>query len=872
MSLRHLNTIYLFLTLILSATAQAPELAKGDKYYDCALYKEAIPLYEITLSQNEQQPETIYRLAESYRLTNDFIKAEQWYAKLIKQATYENHVFEYAQMLKSNAKYDEAMRYFEEYATAFDRTKGEHFAKSCLYAKQNINKENPTFEVTELKVANSKSSDFAPTLYKDQLVFSSSRSVSIERQGETTWTNDAFNQHYILQKNHKDSLVVKPLRNYIGKDINDAPVNYAEEKNIVAITSNNFMDGIRHIAGSGLLMDIYLYDIKSIKQWDYDTEQFFVFNAAIDDKQPFSTGHPSFTERGDAMYFTSNRKGGFGGYDIYVCYKTSRGWTKPKNLGYPINTAGNEMSPFVDRSGRLYFSSDWHHGFGGMDILTAERLPFGWGNVQNMGPGVNSPYDDMYYCYDSRKKEGYFTSNRLGGTGNEDIYKVKQRQSFAPRQVKRINVGEELVPGKIYHSPGESLIENPDKAAFYKLLVILYDNPDIIVKINSFTDSKGTAEANLILSQRRAQSIVDFLSSRGIDKKRLIYDAYGEAYPTNQCVDSVPCAEAQHSKNRRTEIYAIGTLDNQGNAVITYNASPTEPGVIDTQIVSLETLANNKYKPKSKPPKVNYTNSSSGAEKTSSYKPVRKAHYAIGDKIDVATINYAHGKSTINESKSPGLKELKEVLRNHPHIVLEIAAHTDATGSSKYNLDLSQRRAGAIKKYLMGRGIPSDRLITKGYGETKLLNKCKDGVKCSEVEHAQNRRTEFKVVGQKGFKIGDIIKVENIQYERNAVKIDSKRSPGLNEITKILKESKISVEIRSHTDSKGSSSYNQALSQKRAKSIYDYLVANGVNKYRLKYKGYGESKLLNKCKDGVRCSDEQHKMNRRTDFKVIGLK
>ena len=153
-----------------------------------------------------------------------------------------------------------------------------------------------------------------------------------------------------------------------------------------------------------------------------------------------------------------------------------------------------------------------------------------------------------------------------------------------------------------------------------------------------------------------------------------------------------------------------------------------------------------------------------------------------------------------------------------------------------------------------------------------MINRCKDGVNCSGAEHAKNRRTEFKVVAQKGFKVGDVIKVDNINYELNKSKLDMKNSRGLKEIIQLLTDNKISVEIRSHTDSKGSSKYNAELSQKRAQSIYEYLVKNNVNKYRLKYKGYGETMLSNKCKDGVRCSDAEHAKNRRTDFKVIGLR
>ena len=205
------------------------------------------------------------------------------------------------------------------------------------------------------------------------------------------------------------------------------------------------------------------------------------------------------------------------------------------------------------------------------------------------------------------------------------------------------------------------------------------------------------------------------------------------------------------------------------------------------------------------------------------------------------------------------------ILKAQVHVVCKIY-------STKYNKELSEQRALSVKRYLEKNGVTATRLVSKGYGEDKILNRCKEGVRCSSSEHAQNRRTEFKVVAQKGFKVGDVIKVDNINYELNKSKLDMKNSRGLKEVIQLLKDNKISVEIRSHTDSKGSSKYNAELSQQRAQSIYDYLVANGVNKYRLKYKGYGETMLSNKCKDGVSCSDSQHGENRRTDFKVIGLR
>jgi outer membrane protein OmpA-like peptidoglycan-associated protein len=203
---------------------------------------------------------------------------------------------------------------------------------------------------------------------------------------------------------------------------------------------------------------------------------------------------------------------------------------------------------------------------------------------------------------------------------------------------------------------------------------------------------------------------------------------------------------------------------------------------------------------------------------------------------------------------------------------VEIGAHTDAVGTTAYNLDLSQRRADALKAYLIKKGIAADRLLSKGYGESQIKNRCKDGVNCTDAENAVNRRTEFKVVGHQGFKVGDVIKVADIHYEMNKDILDMKRSSGLQEIIQILKKNEISLEIRSHTDSKGTSEYNLELSERRAKAVYDYLVQSGISKHRLKYKGYGETMLINRCKDGVKCTDVEHAANRRTDFKVVGLK
>lgn len=853
----YLSILFLFISVF--AFAQNNELAQANTHFKAFLFKEAIPLYEQALTKDPYLGDAMVNLARCYYYTNDLAKAETWYARILRYDGYLQYAFDYAQVLKMNAKYTEAKKWFTT-SIKHNHTKGMHYAKSCDFAQTAAPLSN-IYEVKSLPALNSKSADFAPTLYDNELIFSSSRSVAIEKQGEVAWTNDAFNQHYIVEGSvNKQPNRAKSLRSFIGNDINDAPMSYLPSVDMVAITSNNFMDGIRHINGSGLMMDIYLYNSKSKREWDHNSEQFFPFNATVDTKMPFSTGHPCLVNNGTTLYFCSNKPGGYGGYDIYVSYKTATGWSLPSNLGHPINTPGNEMSPFVDAEGRLYFSSDWHHGYGGMDIFTANKYSYGWGNVENMGNQVNSSADDMYFVFHPQSKIGYFTSNRAGGRGNEDIYQVVQKQILPTRQKLSLAIGDKFLLDDRYFRSGDGSIQNTSSKQLYDILQRLLDNPSIVIQINGYTDAAGPANNNLTLSKNRAASLANFFMSKGIRRERIRSTGYGESFLVNRCGDNVPCSSEERAENRRIEVFAIGRIDDNGVVNVSYDAAPAPNADKIVQEAVALAVANRKA--------VSKTSSSS----SSSRKPKRKSHYAIGDVIEVASVFYEHSKSRVDERKSPGLKQLLEILQEHKHVVVEIGAHTDATGSSKYNKELSEKRAKSVKSYLEKKGISSDRLVAKGYGESKLLNKCKDGVRCSDSEHAKNRRTEFKVIAQKGFKVGDVIKVDHINYELNKAKLDMKNSRGLIEVIQLLKDNKISVEIRSHTDSRGSSKYNLELSEKRAKAVYDYLVKNGINKYRLKYKGYGESKLLNKCKDGVRCSDSEHAKNRRTDFKVIGLR
>jgi len=885
--------------IALSLSAQNSDYDAGNTYFQSSLYKEAILSYEKALEREPDLLQAKSKLADCYRLVNNPQKASVLYADLAQSLDGKKYLWDYAQTLRSTGRYAEAKEVFLRYAQQVDNKKGQQLARSCEWAAANLNNLSPMFSVENMEALNSKNADFAPTFYKEQLLFASSRSVAKETNGLVNWTNDAFNQYYQATGDAKSGVfsAAKPLRNFIGKDINDAPMSFSGDGSLVAITSNNFMDGIRQIDGSGMLMDIYVYEALSKSEWKPGSQQFFTYNASADAEIPFSTGTPFITDKGDAIYFASNRPGGFGGYDIYMCYRTPKGWSLPKNLGYPINTAGNELCPFIDQFERLYFASDYHYGYGGLDIFSAEKRPYGWANLQNLGTGVNSAHDEMYFVINAANKVGYFSSNRPNGKGYEDIYKAQQLRGFAIAEKKVLNLGEQYVFRNIqFGDQNELTFTSDEQDQMMNLLIGLYDNPDIMVQVFAYTDARGSTNANQTNSIKRATAISNFLTNNGVNSNRIVHNGYGESFPINNCRDGVSCSDAEHAANRRVEISLVGRRTENNSVVYSYDASPdtrkstkknpitfrTRPRPIElgTPVaVITETnppvLVENNPEPKTNEIDKNLNKKGDKTEpkptKTdAARRPVRKDHYAINDRIDIANIYYENQRSTVDEKKSPGLKEIIDLMIDQPYIVVEIGSHTDANGEEGFNLDLSRKRAESVKSYLVKKGIPADRLTTKGYGESQPINRCKEGVKCSDEELAANRRTEFKVVGQKGFRVGDIIQVDRIEYERNDVKIDMKRSKGLQEILQILKETNLVVEIRSHTDANGTSKYNLEISEKRARAIYDYLVKNGISKSRLKYKGYGEQLIRNRCKDGVKCSDEEHDVNRRTDFKIIG--
>ena len=382
-------------------------MRKADQLFETSAFAPAVDVYRQALEKDATDPDALGRLAECYRMLNRLDEAEATYLKLIRGRKYDpRQLLLYGHCLRGLGRYDEAKVWYTTYAKT-NPTLGNQFAQSCDFAKTNLNVPT-TYNVINERI-NSTSSDFGPTFMNDQLIFSSLRT-----EGQTFSANRSSLYTSVMSTDGsvQSAVVVRPGIS----EFSIGPATYSSDGRNAATTKNNFTAGVRQIPGSGMDLSIVLADVNFNGSW-YN-ERSYQYN---DTKG--KTGFPCLTPDGNALFFASDREGGFGGWDLYISYKESNTWSKPINLGPAVNTPGDEITPYFDGT-NLYFSSDFHLGFGGFDVFMAEQGEGRWLKSTNLGQPINSFADDYGMIMDGYRNFGYLVSNRSGGKGLEDIYRV----------------------------------------------------------------------------------------------------------------------------------------------------------------------------------------------------------------------------------------------------------------------------------------------------------------------------------------------------------------------------------------------------------------------------------------------------------------
>ena len=417
----------LFLTCftLQTAFAQKAELKEGDRLFERLAYKPAIEQYKQALNKDKNNIHAIWRLAHSYRMTNDMDSAEFFFSKLVdKDADYDSMAyFYYGRALHANAKYDQAKDAYQKYLIKKPGDPRAILGIEATEMAEELKSAAPKYYV-KTSPFNSAASDMAPTYFKDEsLVFVSDRRAD-DHSGKTfKWTGRPFYNVYVAEK--KDSLSFsKPtqLTGSVNTKYHDGPVTFSPDYNTMYFTRTYYDEGffggsVKTDENDVVLLKIMSATFDSAKnKWSEPKDLPFVF-------KDYSVAHPTLSADGNTMYFSSNMPGGYGGLDLYKVTKNGNSWSEPQNLGTTVNTLGDELFPFIAVDSTLYFSSNTHPGLGGLDVFAAKMNTSGnFDNVRNVGIPINSAKDDFGYIVAKNNLTGYFSSNREAGTGSDDIY------------------------------------------------------------------------------------------------------------------------------------------------------------------------------------------------------------------------------------------------------------------------------------------------------------------------------------------------------------------------------------------------------------------------------------------------------------------
>ncbi len=640
----------------------------GIKRFDNGEYDLALKDFQKAAEGNYEPAQTNYLIAESYRLSNRYQEAIPYYKKAMEAgATDPNARFQYAYALKASGQYDEAREQFAQFTenTTADKTLKERAAREVETLKITDRIKLKKAEVTVLDMPfNTPGAEFAPAILGDELVVSASKKEKIyknngqamlglykvkmgEQPSEASGSPTLFSPNIFAEEANEASPAFSPD----GKTLVFARGNTGKRKGTVDV-------------------DLYLSRLVN-GQW---TDPSYL---PVNDSLAWD-GSPAFSRDGKTLYFASNRAGGAGGIDLYRTNMDASGrFSKPVNMGKDINTAGDEMFPYVSPDNKLYFSSDGHPGLGKLDLFVATRSQ-GVISIENMGIPFNTPQDDFGIVFMEDQESGFFASNRPGGKGDDDIY-------FFAEPV--VDTPDSTILAQ--NDPTNPL--NPNNPLYLKgerKVVRYFLAGDVLT--NTPTPAPIDSARVRILSDSADVELAQLMTEEG--------GKFGR-YNLEEGKDYVLLVEKKGFITKREPF----SMDGKSIPPIFLNKVLTDTTYRVT--VKLDDLELNKT-------------------------------------FTLENIYYDLNKYNIRSDAAVELDKLVQILKDNPSVKIELASHTDARATDAYNNTLSQQRAQSAVNYLISRGIDTERLTAKGYGESQLIVQNAK----TEEEHQRNRRTEFTVL------------------------------------------------------------------------------------------------------------------------------
>jgi len=668
---------FLLLLAFVGVNAQSEALKKAQDYFNKQQFQLALDSFKVAAKQDPTNAMVQYKLGLCYTaLKNNLADAiaafeiaaqnvspkEVDLASLKEKKAPTEAYLELAKAYHLNYQFDEASLMYEKFKSFLakddeDAKLMDHYLEECKYAKILI--ANPVDLIVSNfgPSINGKYSDHAPVLSADEktLLYTSRRYGSTQDAAvnkDTLFIDGLYYEDiYMSTKDVKGNWSTPKNITTINSPYNEATIGLSVDGQQVLITSDRLKEG------NG---DIYLSKLNG-EQWGAPER----FPSPINTK--YWEPDACFNVDGSVMYFVSDRPGGYGGCDIYYVKRLPNGdWSLPENLGPKVNTPYNDRAPFMHPDGvTLFFSSEGHSNMGGFDIFQVMQNEDGtWGDVENIGYPINTTGNDVCYVTSPDGKRSYYASYREEGYGSLDIYMI----SLPTPPEKQLTV----FSGNLTLEGEGSIVPNG---------------------------------AQIVVTDNETHQIV------GIYKPNSKTGKYLFILPPG--------------KNYNITYEAEGVLFKSENLIV------PEKSQFSTVVNDIKL-------------------------------PAIKA----GENIVLNNIFYDFDQATLTNESVAELQKLTRLLLNNPGLKVELQGHTDSKGSDAYNLNLSQKRAEAVVKYLMEHGVPASQVSAKGYGESQPIAKNENSDGSDNPDGRKlNRRTVLRILsfdGETNF-VNPIVVPENLQ-------------------------------------------------------------------------------------------------------------
>ncbi|MFL0084274.1 OmpA family protein [Tenacibaculum maritimum] len=638
--------ILIFVALLVTTFSFGQRKYAADRYFKEYSYKKASKLYKRLYDRGDRSQLVLERLGDCHYLNSETKEASHWYGELLSKyasSVSPEYLFKYAQSLKSNGEQSLSDSWMLKFnALQKEDSRGGELLTNKNYFSAYTNKPDTYLNIHNLS-SNTKYSDFGGFIQGNKFYFASSKPVGINSR-LYKWNKQPYLNLYksVIElgdiEGSLDDILdvndVESLKSPIATEYHESNAIFTKDGQTMYFTRNNY-DGKRLHKDKKRTSRLKIY--KSIlKNGEWTTPEELPFN-----NPSYSVGHPALSVDEQTLYFVSDMPGGLGSSDIYkVSIEASGGYGKPENLGRPVNTEGREMFPFIGSDETLYFSSDGHLGLGLLDIFESKKENGIYVRPENLGSPTNSNRDDFCFILNKELNKGFFSSNREGGKGDDDIYSfliydctqsivgivtdTRTGASLAGATVKLIDESGAIVMTKETDQRGKYTFEKVDCKSNYVVLAekldyksaqkkvvtnsesnyrneadlgltpliiedqivinpiyfdfdkwniredaayelehivsVMNNHPNMVIKIESHTDSRGSKLYNRKLSDNRAKSTRDYLISRGIEGSRIASAiGYGEDQLLNHCDDAHrnKCSEEEHQLNRRSYFYIV---------------------------------------------------------------------------------------------------------------------------------------------------------------------------------------------------------------------------------------------------------------------------------------------------------------------------